>query len=253
MAALSALHADIRARPDRPQSGRRPRTIRRPPTSSPRWRWSRMLSPSSACRRCAPPPEMRRLRRSAPRQDPGDAGGTGTSGTVVFNLMEAPAGSRILHPGSAAFLEIAGIPFTGWPAAALWLTTDKVATRAVLAAEGLPVPAGGRLDLADPEVLDHVLTRVSPPWILKPACEDASVGIEGNPVCATREEALEPRGPPRRALSPPAGPRRALPARPRAQRLAARRRGETRRRRGPAGRRDPLPGLSGRHAARRRL
>jgi len=116
---------------------------------------------------------------------------SGAQGTVVFNLMEAPAGSPYLHPGSAAFLEITGIPFTGSPAAALWLTTDKVATRAVLAAEGLPVPAGGRIDLADPEVLDHVLARVPPPWILKPACEDASVGIEGNPVCATREEAVE--------------------------------------------------------------
>lgn len=112
-------------------------------------------------------------------------------GTVVFNLMEAPAGSPYLHPGSAASLEIAGIPFTGSPASTLWLTTDKIATRAVLAAEALPVPSGGRLDLADPEVLDHVLARVPPPWILKPAWEDASVGIEGNPVCANREEALE--------------------------------------------------------------
>jgi D-alanine-D-alanine ligase len=107
-------------------------------------------------------------------------------GTVVFNLVEAPAGAPILHPGSAAALELAGIPFTGSPAAVLWLTTDKLATRALLAAEGLPVAPGGRLDLADPAVLD----RVPPPWILKPACEDASVGLEGNPVCSTREEAL---------------------------------------------------------------
>jgi GNAT superfamily N-acetyltransferase len=35
-----------------------------------------------------------------------------------------------------------------------------------------------------------VLDRVAPPWILKPACEDASIGLDGNPVCATREEAL---------------------------------------------------------------
>jgi D-alanine-D-alanine ligase-like ATP-grasp enzyme/GNAT superfamily N-acetyltransferase len=107
-------------------------------------------------------------------------------GTVVFNLVEAPAGMPALHPGSAAALELAGIPFTGSPAAVLWLTTDKIVTRALLAAEGLPVAPGGRLDLADPAVLD----RVPPPWILKPACEDASVGLEGNPVCSTREEAL---------------------------------------------------------------
>lgn len=119
------------------------------------------------------------------------AGAQAVPGTVVFNLMEAPVGAPYLHPGSAAILEIADIPFTGSPAAALWLTTDKVVTRAVLAAEGLPVPPGGRLDLADPGVLDRVLNQIPPPWILKPACEDASVGIEGNPVCVTREEALD--------------------------------------------------------------
>jgi D-alanine--D-alanine ligase len=108
-------------------------------------------------------------------------------GTVVFNLMEAPPGAPYLHPGSAAFLELAGIPFTGSSAAALWLTTDKIVTRAVLADAGLPVAPGGRLTAADSSVLD----RVPPPWILKPAGEDASVGLEGNPVCATREEALE--------------------------------------------------------------
>jgi D-alanine-D-alanine ligase len=107
-------------------------------------------------------------------------------GTVVFNLMEAPTGSPQLGPASAAALETAGIPLTGSPASTLWITTDKLVTRALLAAEELPVAPGGRLDPAAPEVLD----RVAPPWILKPACEDASIGLEGNPVCATREEAL---------------------------------------------------------------
>jgi D-alanine-D-alanine ligase len=107
-------------------------------------------------------------------------------GTLVFNLIEAPPGLPSLQLGGAASLELAGLPITGSPSAALWLTTDKLAARALLAAEGLPVAPGGRLDPADPAVLD----RVAPPWLLKPACEDASVGLEGNPVCVTREEAL---------------------------------------------------------------
>ena len=107
-------------------------------------------------------------------------------GTVVFNLIEAPPGAPFLCPASAAALELAGVPFTGGSAAAIWLTTDKLATRALLAAEGLPVAPGGRLDFENPDVLD----RTAPPWILKPACEDASIGLEGNPVCSTREEAL---------------------------------------------------------------
>jgi len=107
-------------------------------------------------------------------------------GTVVFNLIEAPPGAPNLCPASAAALELAGVPFTGGSAAAIWLTTDKLVTRALLAAEGLPVAPGGRLDFEHPDVLD----RVPPPWILKPSCEDASIGLEGNPVCSTREEAL---------------------------------------------------------------
>jgi D-alanine-D-alanine ligase len=107
-------------------------------------------------------------------------------GTIVFNLMEAPPGVPHVHPAAAAALELLGTSFTGSPAGALWLTTDKLATRALLAAEGLPVAPGGRLDPENAEILDSV----PGPWILKPACEDASLGLEGDPVCSTREEAL---------------------------------------------------------------
>lgn len=106
--------------------------------------------------------------------------------TLIFNLIESPPGRPYLHTDSAAVLELAGLPFTGSSPAALALTTDKLATRALLASEGVAVAPGGRLDLDRPEVLD----RVPPPWILKPAFEDASIGLEGNPVCATREAAL---------------------------------------------------------------
>jgi D-alanine-D-alanine ligase len=107
----------------------------------------------------------------------------GSPGAVVFNLIEAPTGFPHLGPAAAAALELLGLPFTGSAAAALWLTTDKLATRALLAAEGLPVAPGVRFAPARPDLLD----RVPPPWIVKPACEDASVGLEGNPVCAGRD------------------------------------------------------------------
>lgn len=106
--------------------------------------------------------------------------------TVVFNLIESPPGRPAVHSGSVAALELAGLHFTGSSAPALWLTTDKLATRALLASEGIPVAPGGRLDLDRPQVLD----RVRPPWILKPAFEDASIGLEGDPVCATRDAAM---------------------------------------------------------------
>jgi len=111
---------------------------------------------------------------------------TAEPGIAVFNLMEAPPGLPHVHPDAAAALELMDLPFTGSPSGVLWTTTDKLATRALLAAEGLPVAPGGRLDPDRPGLLD----RVPGPWILKPACEDASLGLEGDPVCATREAAV---------------------------------------------------------------
>jgi D-alanine-D-alanine ligase len=108
-------------------------------------------------------------------------------GTVVFNLVEAPPGTPQLQPAAAAVLELLGVPFTGSRAAALWLTTDKLATRAILASSGLPVAAGGRLWSDDA----HILDAVPPPWLIKPGWEDASIGLEGSPVCFTREQAID--------------------------------------------------------------
>jgi D-alanine-D-alanine ligase len=113
---------------------------------------------------------------------------------VVFNLVEAPPGAPHLQRENAEALERMGLSFTGSPSPVLWLTTDKIATRDALAAAGLPVAPGGLLDSASPDIYPDVcpdiLARVPPPWIVKPAWEDASVGLEGNPVCATAEEAL---------------------------------------------------------------
>src|SRR6476660_8166994 len=124
-----------------------------------------------------------RCGRAWESRPPADAGG---QDLLVFNLVESPSGAPWVHTANATALESLGLPFTGSSAAAFQLTTDKLATRAVLAAEGLPVPPGGRLDPDRPCLLD----RIPGPWILKPACEDASLGLEGDPLCATREAAV---------------------------------------------------------------
>lgn len=105
---------------------------------------------------------------------------------IVFSLMEAPPGRPHLQVAAIAVLELLGVRFTGSGVGAIWLTTDKLATRALLAAEGVPVAPGGRLMADD----DGALERVPPPWILKPAREDASLGLDGEPVARTREMAL---------------------------------------------------------------
>jgi D-alanine-D-alanine ligase len=120
-----------------------------------------------------------------PRAVPGDEPG----GLVVFNLVESPPGASWVHTANVAALGALGLAFTGSSAAAFQLTTDKIVTRALLAAAGLPIAPGGRLDLSEPANLE-VLDRVPPPWILKPAWEDASLGLDGEPVATTREAAL---------------------------------------------------------------
>lgn len=101
-------------------------------------------------------------------------------GSVVFNLFEAAPGQFQLPILFAQALEAAGVPFTGSASQALALTTNKVATRRKLAQLGIPVAPGG--------VAPQELALVPPPWVVKPACEDASVGLEGNPVCVTTKE-----------------------------------------------------------------
>ena len=105
---------------------------------------------------------------------------------VVFNLLEFPPGAPQLQTAATAALELLGLPFTGAAAGPMWLSTDKLATRALLASSGLPVAAGGRFEPDRPALLEVV----PPPWILKPAFEDASLGLEGDPVATTAEQAV---------------------------------------------------------------
>lgn len=101
-------------------------------------------------------------------------------GKVVFNLFEAEARRFQLPLVFAQTLEASGIPFTGSCRDVLALTTNKVATRQRLAEFGVPVAPGG--------VAFQDLASVPSPWLVKPAWEDASVGLEGNPVCFTRKD-----------------------------------------------------------------
>ncbi|MFN3413864.1 MAG: hypothetical protein ACK42L_07365 [Thermoanaerobaculum sp.] len=101
-------------------------------------------------------------------------------GKIVFNLFEAAPGQFQLPLAFAQALETAGIPFTGSASEVLTLTTNKVATRKRLAQFGIPVAPGG--------VAFQDLDLVPPPWLAKPAWEDASLGLEGNPVCFTPED-----------------------------------------------------------------
>jgi len=115
-----------------------------------------------------------------------DSAAVARPGIVVFNLVESPPGRPRFQVEAAAAFQRLGVPYTGSDAETIWLTTDKLATRARLLDRGVPTAPGGELVPDDPEILE----RIPPPWILKPALEDASVGINGAAVTSDRAVAV---------------------------------------------------------------
>lgn len=105
---------------------------------------------------------------------------------AVFNLVESPPGRPHFQVEAAAAFARLGLPLTGSSAEVIRATTDKEATRRSLARQGIAVAEGGLLDPEHPTVLD----RVPPPWILKPASEDASLGLDDAAVTSDRAAAL---------------------------------------------------------------
>jgi D-alanine-D-alanine ligase len=92
---------------------------------------------------------------------------------LVFNLVESLAGTgRFVH-FAPLLLEHLSIPFTGSGSEALYMTTGKVLTKERLryAAVATPDWAAGNGPAA-PAV------HFNPPYIVKPAWEDASVGLD---------------------------------------------------------------------------
>jgi D-alanine-D-alanine ligase len=94
---------------------------------------------------------------------------------VVFNLCESFRGSNIAHMNMPALLELLGTTYTGSPPLTLGLTTHKGMAKAVLRAAGLPTPESF---LCTPGELPSSPPSFGFPAIVKPALEDASVGVD---------------------------------------------------------------------------
>ncbi len=95
---------------------------------------------------------------------------------LVFNLCEGVGGSSAGEVGVAAVIELLGLPMTGSPADTLALARRKDRVNALLAAAGLPVPAW--------TLAERLNGWRRFPAIVKPAAEDASVGITQASVAA---------------------------------------------------------------------
>ena len=94
---------------------------------------------------------------------------------VVFNLVESTWGKGELIYFAPAMLKAWNLPFTGVPLEALFLTTGKVLAKRYMQLNQLPTAAFFGTDqaaLLDPDTS----------YICKPIWEEASVGIDSEPI-----------------------------------------------------------------------
>src|SRR4051794_22614237 len=109
------------------------------------------------------------------RRDPADliAAVRDAAPDAVFNLFEGSADHYVTEAYLAGLLDWLDVPFTGCPCPALLLAQNKHLTKRLLQQAGVPTAAFVLLDSLPDE--DPGLTW---PLMVKPACQDSSVGIE---------------------------------------------------------------------------
>jgi len=109
---------------------------------------------------------------------------------VVFNLCEGLGGTGEGESQVAGLVELCGLPMTGAPSECLSLVRDKARTKWLLQGAGLPTPPFFCLAPGD-ELPEQALRQAldAGPWIVKPAREDASLGLGPDSV-VSRFEAL---------------------------------------------------------------
>ena len=107
----------------------------------------------------------------------------GTHPDIVFNIAEGYEG-RNRESQVPILLEMMRIPYVGADGLTLGLTLDKVLTKKVLIAEGIPTPRYA--EVSDPDKLWTI--DLSFPLIVKLRCEGSSKGLSEKSLVNTMEE-----------------------------------------------------------------
>lgn len=102
---------------------------------------------------------------------------------VVVNLFEGEADRTETEVYNAAILEWTGVPFTGSGSFAQALGRDKIRTKYLLHGGGVPTAPFAVIDRLPAATWPHAW-----PAIVKPACQDASVGIDQESVVSNQAE-----------------------------------------------------------------
>ncbi len=96
----------------------------------------------------------------------------------VFNLVESLGGVDRMMPAAAYLFEALGLPYTGVPAAAIAVTTDKGLAKRLMRAAGVATPQWARCDRA---LAEGLFTADS--YIVKSLTDHASAGLDEEQVC----------------------------------------------------------------------
>jgi len=104
---------------------------------------------------------------------------------AVFNLFEGLATQPATEVSVAAMLEWMNVPFTGCPSMAMTLGRDKIRVKHLLSAARISTPAYMVVENGPIPVW-----RGGWPAIVKPAMQDASIGIDQGSVVTSREQLL---------------------------------------------------------------
>jgi D-alanine-D-alanine ligase len=109
-------------------------------------------------------------------------------GSTVFNQFEG-AGNPFHESVFVKILEDMGIPYTGNSSWTLGAALNKEKAKKLLVEKGIRTPKGFVI-LHEPQIAP-ALENLSFPVFVKPACEDASVGIDEDSIIKNREGAAE--------------------------------------------------------------
>ena len=103
--------------------------------------------------------------------------------SLIFNLVETLSGSKHLHHAPELF-ESLGILYTGSGPAAMMLTSDKPLAKHMMRIAGIPTP-----DWCDANYKIGFSTLLGRSVLVKPAYEDASIGLSHESVISKLDQA----------------------------------------------------------------
>lgn len=93
---------------------------------------------------------------------------------LVFIALHGPLGEDGTVQG---LLEMLGIPYTGSGVLPSALAMDKIATKKILAYNGLPIPAFREVDARDPTGAQAVSAELGLPLVVKVPTQGSSIGV----------------------------------------------------------------------------